>query len=95
MSDFLQYGWQENDLPWFVKIKDIMVVGDCPLIAVGSYRTEGINNHLLAYLISSTHEKFIVNPSQLQNTQPLYAHTYIGDGGLYIAMRAHVENVFS
>lgn len=83
-------GWQQDDLPQFAKIKDILVMVETPVLVVEKFITHGINNHLLCYLIEHTYQTFAVCVSQLIDTHPFTAHTYIGDRGLYIAMRSYV-----
>lgn len=84
-------GFQPEDLSSFGKIIDILITsGSTPLLAVQLYRTEGINPHIGAYQINPTNDKSIVILSTLANKQTYYAHSYIGDGNVYITMRSHV-----
>lgn len=71
-------GWQDNDLPSFGKIKDIIVIVGSVLL-----KTEGINNHILAYLIIRTRQSFLVCLSSI-DYKVLSGHTYPGDRGLYM-----------
>lgn len=90
-SSFVHYGWQKiDDLPQFAKILDILVVVGAPLLYVKLYETEGINNHLLAHSIISTHKTAVIHLVNRANNEIYHAHTYIHDRRLYIAMRAHV-----
>ncbi len=91
-SDFVHIGWQADDLPEFAKINDILAVGGFPLIAVEKYKSEGICNHLFAYLIHRAHSKTVIYLPNLLNKQIYSAHAFLGDGGLYVVMRSHVEN---
>lgn len=87
-------GFQDDDLPSFGKIKDIILAsGSTPLLALEVYRTEGINTHIAAYQIFRTNSTAIILLSNLFNKTIYYAHSYIGDGKTYIALRAHVPIV--
>jgi len=88
-SEFVQYGWQPDDLPKFGQITDILVVVGSPLLVMEKYVTEGINSHLLSYLIVRSRQSFVLKLSTLLNPHVLCGHNYIGDGLLYIAMRSH------
>lgn len=81
-----------DDLPFFGRITDIIVIASSGLLSVEKYNTVGINNHLLAYPIVRTHQFFVVNISLLCNPQPLCAHTFIGDNQLYVVLRSHILN---
>lgn len=83
--------WQDDDLPMFALIKDIIVVAECPLLALEKFTTEGINNHLLSHLITPTQYVFVRKVSSLPHKDPMSAHFYPGDGGLYITMKCHVQ----
>lgn len=89
-NDFVLVGWQEDDLPQFAKIKDILVLVETPVLVLERYTTLGINNHILCYLIECTFQTFALCISGLVDTHSFTAHTYIGDRGLYIAMHSYV-----
>ncbi len=63
---------------------------EMPILVVERFTTCGINNHLMCYLIEHTYRTFVACVSHLIDPHPLTAHTYIGDKGLYIAMRSYV-----
>ena len=54
--------------------------------------TEGINDHILGFLISRTHHTSVVHLSHSYSFQVYCAHTYLGDNCMYICMHSHVEN---
>ncbi len=90
-NDFLLGGFQEDDLPFFVKINDLVVAStSIPIVAVDMYRTEGINCHIASYLIKRTNEQSLLLLSSLRYKNPLYPHSYGGD--LYIILRSHTPN---
>ncbi len=69
-----------DDLPWFGKIKEIL------LLYVEVFKTVG-NNHLLCFQIVRTHQFLVFPISKLLEKRTFAA---IGDGLLYIAVRSHV-----
>lgn len=73
-------GFQDDDdLPAFAKIMDIVVASESiPLLSVRLYRTVGINSHVAAYPIVPTNENSLILLSLLDNKKPLYKHSYIG-----------------
>ena len=61
-NDYLMTGFQQvDDLPAFGKIVDILLLSETILFEMQSYRTEGINSHLLAY------SKFLILLPNLAN----------------------------
>lgn len=90
-SDFVLCSWQEDDLPRFGQIRDMIVITGTPILAVKLYNTLGINNHLLSYAITSTLQSSVISLSNLVHFQPLSAHTCCGDSNVYIAMRFDIS----
>ena len=90
-GQYIMCGWQHDDLPQFARIKDIILVVEYPLLILDTFITQGINNHLSSYLIKGTRHVFIFRVSSLLVRDTFMAHTYPGDGQLYIAMKYHVE----
>ncbi len=91
-SEYVLCGWQEDDLPLFGRIKDILVVVGTPLFTLSLYQTLGINNHLLCFAITSAHQSSVIRVSELVHRKTLCAHSSFGDSHLYIAMRSRVVN---
>lgn len=95
-NEFVLVGFQDDDLPAFGKINDIVVAsGTIPLLAVNLYKTVGINSHIAAYQILRTNHRSTVLLSSLTNKHILYSHPYIGDNNTYITLRSHVPNIIS
>lgn len=84
-------GWQKNDLPLFVKILDIISVEEFPFFLVEKYKSVGINEHILSFLIQRTHITCCINIADLPYKYVFSAHSYIGDGQLYITPKSHLE----
>lgn len=89
-NDFLLVDFQEDDLPMFGKVSDLVVAArNIPIAVIDLYRTEGINGHIAAYLIERTNEKTFTLLSSLRYKHSLYAHSY--NRKLYIALKTHVH----
>ena len=93
-SEFVLCGFQEDDLPIFGRIDDIMVVTSTPIFSIRLFTTLGINNHLLSYAIEHAHRStlILIHVSQLIYPEPLSPHQRIGDDNVYIALRSQVPN---
>lgn len=91
-SEFVLCDYQQDDLPAFGKIDDILVITGTPLLSIKRFSTLGINNHLLCFVIKPAHQSLFMRLSQLKYPEPLSAHSSIGDNNIYIALRAHVPN---
>ena len=86
MSDFVHCGKQLDDLPAFSRVKEIIIIAGIAMLYVETYTTLGINNHLMCHAIQRTHMFKIVSITNLSETNAYTAHSFIGDGQLYIAM---------
>ena len=89
--EFVHIGWQENDLPLFAKILDIITVEEFPFFVIEKYKSLGINDHLLGFLIQHTHLTCCINIADLLYKYVFSAHSYIGDGQVYIISKTHLE----
>ena len=84
------YGKQDDDLPGFGKVKDILVIGESPMLYIEKYVTTGINNHIMCHQIVRSHQYFVLPLTSLPDCYPYSSRTFIGDSQLYIAMRSEV-----
>ena len=89
LSCFIHCGW-DDDLPSFGRIVDIVIAADLPFLKVEVYHTVRVDSHLCSYLISRTFEKRVIYLPSLQSPFPLYAHTFLGDRKLYVALKSHI-----
>ena len=89
-SCFIHCGW-DDDLPSFGRVTDILIVADLPMLAVENYHTERKDSHISSYLVERTFKKSVVYLPTLQSRYPVYAHTFLGDRKLYIALKSHIE----
>lgn len=55
------------------------------------YETEGINDHILGYLIKRTYHTEVITLANTFNFETYCAHTYIGDNCLYICLCSNIE----
>lgn len=90
-EDFVHLGWQQNDLPEFGKIFDILIIAEFPFVYVERYKSLGINEHILGYLIEHTYVNSCIYMSELPYKNTVDAHSYMGDGGLYVVMKSYLE----
>lgn len=86
-------GFQDDDLPVFARIDDIMVIAATPVLSVRVFKSVGINNHLQCYAIENAHQTAFLLLSQLFFSEPLSPHQIIGDKNTYIALRTYVSNI--
>ena len=90
-GEFVHMGWQQNDLPEFGKLLDIIIAGGFPFFQVEKYETVGINSHILGYLIRHSYTTTCVHASMLPYKNTFTAHSYIADRRLYIVLKSHLE----
>ena len=58
------------------------------MLYIQKFETKGINSHLQAYeILNVTYSNTLVNISFLCNKHTFCAHTYIGNGQLYIVSK--------
>lgn len=86
-------GFQDDDLPAFARIDDIILIAATPVLSVCVFKSEGINNHLQCYAIKNAHQTAFILLTQLLLSEPLSPHQVIGDNNTYIALRTYVPNM--
>jgi hypothetical protein len=88
--DFVHYGFQDDDLPLFGKIREVIVLaGSTCLFELDVYNTKGINSHVASYQVLRTNHTAVVLLSHIDDKRSYYAHTYLGDSRQYITMRSY------
>ena len=85
-------GFQEDDLPTFGRIDEILVITATPIFSLRLFTTLGLNNHLLSYAIERMHKTSLILLSQLVHQEPLTSHQRTGDDNVYITLRFHLIN---
>lgn len=91
-NDFVLMGWQENDLPQFALVTDIIHVSsnDIVLLKAQGYHTVGIDRHYHSYIIECIPSSiYTVHLSKLKHFQPFKSH--IKSGFEFITFRSYVE----
>jgi hypothetical protein len=91
LSEFLVVGWQDNDLPEFGKIEQLMMVSHVPIAALTLYDTQGIDRHYHSYAVSSTSQVKIIGIEQFEGYPPVIGH-YINSQSQYIVVRTCVPH---
>ena len=91
-SDYVIIGWQEDDLPLFGRINDIMLINGSVLFRVNQYRTLGIDRHYHSFCIRNTAVESVCWHSELVDYHPLQGHRLF-NSNLYITLRSHIEKM--
>ena len=91
-SAFLLTGWQEDNLPAFSSIQDIIVVDKNLFLIVCKFTTVRIDRHFHSFVVSKVGAQQLTTLDQLVDTHPLYGHYVRGNSLVYITMRSHVQN---
>ena len=94
-GDFIHLKWQHNDLVEFGKVLDIIIIAGFPFASVEKYKSLRINKNILWYLIEHSYANCYVYLSSLPYKSTVDAHSYIGDGGLYVVLKSHLEQLIS
>ncbi len=88
-TQFVLIGWQDDDLPRFGKIKDLLLAQNVAMLAVLQYDTSGIDHHYHSYLICSTHHECIIPLTHLdQSHSPVNVKAIAS--GVYLTLRYHI-----
>ena len=89
-QEFVLIGFQDDDLPYFGKIRDILMICGTPLFVIANFKTVCLYSHLSAYEVMQTNNESVVLITELTSRQPYYSHLYVGDCQTYIAMKSNV-----
>ena len=95
LGDYVLCGFQDDDLPQFSKVHDILVVESEAFLCTTLYFTRGIDRHYHGYVIVPTLEKRIIYVSDknelLGSLHPLRTHSLRSKPGtLYIVTKCIV-----
>ena len=66
-------------------------MGGFPFLLVEKYKSVGINGHINGYLIERTFATIYIYTANLPYKMTINAHSYIGDSGLYVVLKSHLE----
>ena len=89
--DYVIKGWQEDDLPLFCQIKDILVVNETALFHVIECETVGIDRHYHSFSIHMTGREAVIFLSELIDYHTFQGHKL--KGNLYITTRSFIEKL--
>lgn len=89
-SDYILLRWQENDLPVFGRIVDIVVISSSALFEVTPYIAYGIDRHFHSFVIQRGGETEYHWLLDLCHFETFRAHSK--DGSLFITFHSHIEN---
>ena len=78
-------------MPLFVKIFSNIVISEVILFNVEVYETQGINDHILGFLIKRTFHMKLINLMDCFSFETFCSHNFNGDNQLYICMHSHIE----
>ena len=84
-------GWQDDDLPLFGHINDIVVVNGSVLFLVHKYETIGIDRHYHSYCIQKKCNSDLYWLSELVDYYPYQGHA-LQNGCIYITFRSYIEH---
>ena len=90
--DYVVTGWQDDDLPIFSSIQSIFVACDTVVFKTKRATSLGIDRHYHSLLIQETSTEHPVCLSELKVNCVYHSHL-LNNGGLYITIRSHIENI--
>ena len=93
-NNYLLTSWQDDDLPVFGQIDDIVTVSNYILFCVTKYQTLGIDRHYHSYCLRRTSDKAVYFMSELPDYRCYQAHL-LKNHQLYITFKSHVEKIES
>ena len=88
---FLLTGWQDDDLPSFSSIQDILVIEKWLLFDVIMFTTVSIDRHFHSFVVHKGRRRQIVTLDEIIDPHPLYGHYVCGNSSVYISVRSHVQ----
>lgn len=91
-AEFVLIGWQQDDgLPLFGKINDLLCIQDVPILIVTQCETLGIDRHYHSYLLKLTHLKCVIPVNHLNQSHPP-VNGKLFSSGLYVSLHSFVLN---
>lgn len=88
--DYVLIGWQEDDLPLFGLIEDILVLNGRTAFKVIKYLTSEIDRHYHSFHIKKTSDRDFCWLSKLVDHHTFQGHVLL-NSKLYITFRSHIE----
>jgi len=91
LAQFVLTGWQDDDLPQFSKIDDLIYIQSVAIIVATQYHTVGIDRHYHSYLIAITRCKSVIPLTNVNSHPPV--NVRVLPSGMHLTLRYHVLNV--
>lgn len=88
--DYVLIGWQDDDLPRFGRIDEILVIKGNVMFIVHQCETVVIERHFHSFLIKNEHTIGLYWYSELFDFQSFQGHV-VGNSHLYITFRSQIE----
>lgn len=82
---------QDDDLPLFGKIDDLLHVQNVPILIIIQCETLGIEHHYHSYLLRLTHHKLVIPVTHLDHSLPS-VDCHVFSSGMYVSLRCFVLN---
>ena len=92
--DYVLVGWQDDDLPLFGRIHEILVINSTALFQVCKYTTLGIDRHYHSFCIEKQSNTAFYWLSELVDYYPYEGHVLL-NGCLYVTFRSHIPKYIS
>lgn len=89
--DYILIGWEDDDLPRFGCIQDILFVDNEALFQVLEYKTLGIDRHYHSFCVKQSNVQSIYWLRELPDHHSFQSHR-LSNHSLYITFRSHIEN---
>ena len=90
LNDFVIIGWEENDLPSFGQIMEILSIQETTFLRLRKYKTFGIVMHYHSFSIKKTDDDTVLLLQNIRDHQVYQGHRK-ECSCLYITVRSHVE----
>ena len=87
---FVLTGFQEDDLPIFSRICDILLQNERPMVQVVDFHTDGILQHYHSYSITPINNKHIICLHDLIEPRPFNSHLISGVSSHVVTLRSIV-----
>ena len=91
-AEFVLTGWQDDGLPGFSKIIELLSLQNFAFISVIKYTTVGISQHYHSYVLSPTCHKSVVPLTQEYINLHPPVNVRVFSTGVYLTLRYHIVN---
>ena len=91
LAQFVLSGWQDDDLPQFSKIEELISIQNVAIMVAIHYHTVGIDRHYHSYVIGSTRCRSVIPLANVDSHPPVNVRAL--PSGMHLTLRYHVLNV--